>query len=156
MNNQTPPQDIGFGTPKLNHVIGHMVLGPALGVGTEVSQVAYMTFPLPRAAMGLVVRIEMGTHTLTLFTHITTFVHMEPVEGVLFQTSDIDIDTDTGAGGGSGGGDELFSEPDRPSDATFPKDRNGLDGGRHEMSGGGNGDGDGRGSYILVERYFYM
>jgi hypothetical protein len=127
MNNQTPPQDIGFGTTKLDDIIIHMVLSPALGVGLEVPEVPYMTFPLSWAAMGLMVRIEMGTHTLTLFTHIPTLMDMEPVEGVFFQTGDIDIDTDSGVGGGG----ELFSEPDRSTDPAFPKDRNGLDGGRH-------------------------
>jgi hypothetical protein len=128
MNNETPPQDIGFGTPKLNHIIIHMILGPTLGVGLEVPEVPHMTFPLSWAAMGLMVRIEMGTHTLTLFTHIPTLMDMEPVEGVLFQTGDIDIDTDPGMGGGGGG---LFGEPDSSTDPTFPKDRNGLDGATH-------------------------
>jgi len=156
MNNETSSEDVGFGTTKLDDIIIHMVLSPTLGVGLEVPEVPYMTFPLSWAAMGLMVRIEMGTHTLTLFTHIPTLMDMEPVEGVFFQTGDIDIDTDSGVGGGGGGGGELFSEPDRSTDPAFPKDRNGLDGGRHEMRGGGNGDGDGRGSYILGERYFYM
>jgi len=130
MNNETSSEDIGFGTPELDDIIIHMVLSPTLGVGLEVPEVPYMTFPLSWAAMGLMVRIEMGTHTLTLFTHIPTLMDMEPVEGVFFQTGDIDIDTDSGVGGGGGGG-ELFSEPDRSTDPAFPKDRNGLDGGRH-------------------------